>query len=73
MQMWEYGFIDHWYSRYRGRYEQCIVRPLSPRMSPLKLEHLYSVFILLLLGITVSFVAFVLEHIKWTNVKSAGR
>jgi hypothetical protein len=63
MQMWEYGLISHWYSRYRGRYEQCIVQPLNPRMSALKLEHLYSAFLLLIFGICISLVVFMGEQI----------
>ena len=63
MQMWEYGLISHWHSRYRGRYEQCIIKPLKARMSVLKLEHLYSAFMLLIFGISISLVVFFGEQI----------
>jgi hypothetical protein len=62
MRMWECGFEKRWLDRYRGPYEQCIVKSRNPRMTALKLPNFHSAFIVLFLGLGISLVAFAIEN-----------
>ena len=67
--MWESGILNHWLDTYRGRYEQCIIQPKSPRMTALKLADLYTAFIILSLGIGLSCLALFYENFRCPSSK----
>ena len=55
--------MEGWTRPYRGRYEQCIIKPARPRMARLQMKDLYSAFILLGIGVGISFVTFLYSAI----------
>ena len=59
-----------WFGRmYRGRFEQCVVKAVRPRMTVLKLQDLYSAFIILAFGTAVSFLVLIFERIYFRTQK----
>jgi hypothetical protein len=70
MYLWEFGLSKQWFGKlYRGRFEQCIVKPVGPRMTALKLQDLYSAFIILAFGTAVSLLVLVFERIFFKSQK----
>ena len=60
------GLLDHWHSVYWTPPNRCtVVRQEQPRTPILSLANLVSAFILLLLGLSISALAYVIELISF--------
>ena len=60
------GLLDHWHSVYWTPPNRCtVVRQEQPRTPILSLANLVSAFILLLLGLSISALAYVIELVSF--------
>ena len=75
--MWENGHWKHITNRYVKRTDKCSTQQARrSRQSPLKISNFSSAFLFLFIGLSLSFLVFVLEHVKFvkycrTDSKSA--
>ena len=75
--MWENGHWKHITNRYVKRTDKCSTHQARrSRQSPLKISNFSSAFLFLFIGLSLSFLVFVLEHVKFvkycrTDSKSA--
>ena len=59
--MWETGLMEAWTRPHRGRYEQCVVKAIKPKMAKIKVRDWYSAFVLLAIGSSLAFIVFIYE------------
>ena len=59
--MWEIGLLESWMRPHRGRYDQCVVKAIKPKMAKIKVRDWYSAFVLLAIGSSLAFIVFIYE------------
>jgi hypothetical protein len=65
LYLWENGHCNHITDRYVKRTDKCSTHQVrSSRQSPLKISNFSSAFLFLFIGLSLSFLVFVLENIK---------
>ncbi|KAK4016112.1 hypothetical protein OUZ56_031070 [Daphnia magna] len=67
--LWENGLLPYWLKKYTPNVDKCMVGTIKPhgRMTPFTLDDLSSAFALFGIGISLSFLTFVLEMITGEN------
>jgi hypothetical protein len=66
--MWENGHWNHIKDRYAKRTDKCSTDQLRrSRPTPLKISNFSSAFLFLFIGLSLSFLVFVLEHVKFVK------
>ena len=53
--------MEAWMRPHRGRYEQCVVKAIKPKMAKIKARDWYSAFVLLAIGSSLAFIVFIYE------------
>ena len=72
-RFWEYGLMDKIRQNYQPRIDKCLIGSNKPRIEVLTLRDLSSAFVLFGIGISASFVAFIIEALSSYNWSNLGR